>query len=104
MANPVDEHFVGVAHPLAQMHELEPGFDGECFQEAPGIGDVLIDAPGVRPVAPLSNRAAMLTRDNERADPGLFASRWRPPNRVRVNAQLIDADAHLNAPRVFFQR
>src|SRR5208337_1372191 len=52
MANPVDERFVGVAHPLAQMHELEPGFDGERLQEAPGIGNVLINAPCVGSVAP----------------------------------------------------
>src|SRR5208282_2258330 len=52
MANPVDERFVGVAHPLAQMHELEPGFNGERLQEASIVGDVLVNAPGIGPVAP----------------------------------------------------
>jgi hypothetical protein len=52
MANPIDEHFVGVAHTLAQMHELEPRFNGECLQESPGVGDVFISAPGIGTVAP----------------------------------------------------
>jgi hypothetical protein len=51
MANPIDEHFVGVAHPLAQMHELEPRFDGACFQESPG-GDVFVNAASIGTVAP----------------------------------------------------
>ena len=52
VANPVDDNFVGVAHPLAQMHELEPGFHSECLQEAPGVADVFINAPGVGSVPP----------------------------------------------------
>ncbi len=44
MANPLDEQFVGVAHPLAQMHELQPGFDGECLQDAPRVAEVFVNA------------------------------------------------------------
>ena len=52
MANPIEEHFVGVGHPLALMHKLEPGLDRECLEEPPDIGDVFVNAPGISPVTP----------------------------------------------------
>ena len=52
MANPIQEDFVGVGHPLALMHQLEPGFDRECLEEPPDIADVFVNPPGIGPVAP----------------------------------------------------
>ena len=49
MANPVFERLVGVGHPFALMHELEPGFDRECLYESPDISHVFVHAPCVRP-------------------------------------------------------
>ena len=52
MANPIEENFVGVGHPLALMHKLEPGLDRECLEEPPDIRDVFVNAPGISSVAP----------------------------------------------------
>ena len=52
MANPIEENFVGVGHPLALMHKLEPRFDRKRLEEPPDIGDVFLKAPGISPVAP----------------------------------------------------
>ena len=52
MADPIQEDFVGVGHPLALMHKLEPGVDRECLEEPPDIADVFVNAPGIGSVAP----------------------------------------------------
>src|SRR5271165_5917992 len=89
MANPIDEQFVGVAHPLAQMHKLKPGVDGEGLEESPGVADVFVNAPGIGSVAfpacPSSStaptnswRLAASTRysTTTRTGPRLFST-WR---------------------------
>src|ERR1700761_8933094 len=45
------EHPIGVGHPLAQMHELEPRFDEVGFLIAAFVAGVLEDSPCERAVA-----------------------------------------------------
>src|ERR1700722_16904202 len=52
LANPAAKHLVGVGRPLALLQYLEPGFDREGLDEAPPVGDVLIDPPSLGAVAP----------------------------------------------------
>jgi hypothetical protein len=52
MANPIQEKFVGVGHPFALMHQLEPRFNRECLEEPPDIGDVFVKARSIGAVAP----------------------------------------------------
>jgi hypothetical protein len=50
LANPAAEHLVGVGRPLALMQHLEPGFHRKGLNEAPAVGDVLIDSPRIAPI------------------------------------------------------
>ena len=52
LADLVLNHPVGVGDPLAQMHELQPGFDQIGFLEPSNFGRVLENAPGEGAVAP----------------------------------------------------
>ena len=51
LANLILDHTVGIGHPFAQMPEFKPGIDEKGLDEAPGLGRVLKQAPGERPIA-----------------------------------------------------
>src|ERR1700727_607410 len=64
LANLAAEHLVSVGRPLALMQNLEPGFYREGLDEAPAIGDILINSPRIGPVA-LSRISKLVDRAQE---------------------------------------